>query len=87
MRFLRLLGEHMRQVLSWRLLVCGVGVTLVLAGAISGLLANREPSYSVWYLLDRSISGSGAMTVAVCILPALSHSVTLPLEWESRATP
>ena len=27
------------------------------------------------------------MTVAVCILPALSYSVTLPLEWESRATP
>ncbi|MFQ9800287.1 MAG: hypothetical protein ACLR23_16675 [Clostridia bacterium] len=51
MRFLRLLREHLRQALSWRLVVCGVGVTLVMTGAISGLIVDSsEPS--VWYMLN-----------------------------------
>ena len=86
MRFLRLLREHLRQALSWRLVVCGVGVTLVMTGAISGLIVDSsEPS--VWYMLNKSILGSGAFSTAICILPALTYSVTLPMEWKASATP
>lgn len=87
MRFLRLLREHLRQALSWRLVVCGGGVTLIMVGAISGLLDGSSSNCSVWYLLDHSIFGSGAFATAICILPALTYSVTLPMEWKTSAAP
>lgn len=86
MRFLRLLREHLKQAISWRLLVCGVSVALVLAVAISGMIGNTESFMCVWYLLDKSICGSGTMTVVICILPAISYSITLATEWETHAT-
>lgn len=70
----------LKQSINQKLWLCVVVTTLIMSGAITGLLV---PNTSVWYLLDKSIVGSGVVSLLICVIPIIPYGLSVAEEYET----
>ncbi len=71
----------LKQSFNLKLCFCVLGTTMILSGAIMKLM---DPTASVWYLLDKAVSGSGVVSLLICVVPIIPYAATMAEEYETN---
>ena len=82
MKGLHLFCTFLKHSLNKKLCFCVLLTTLIMSGTVSGLM--NEDS-SVWYLLDKSLVGSGVVSLLICVVPILPFAASLAEEFETNS--
>lgn len=85
MRILGAISAQLRQVFSWRLLVCAVIFALAQGVGVSGMFLNTVDASAIYYYIASTASGITYLTFYV--LPAIPFSMSLAQDWEAHAFP
>lgn len=71
-----------RSVLSWKFFFSVICVTGMMFAAVKNMMNENG---SVWYYMCLSLEGSGAIFMAMCVLPVFPFGISFASEWEQRA--
>ena len=81
MKSLSMFLIFLKQSVNRKLCFCVLFTTLIMCGAIVGLMDSTTAS--VWYLLDKAIVGSGVVSLMICVIPIIPYAISLAEEYET----